>query len=73
DSVTSIGEYAFWGCSSLQSITIGDSVTSIGEYAFNGCQQLKDVYYQGTKEQWDQISIGTGNDILLNARKWYNS
>ena len=37
DSVTSIGGYAFLGCTSLTSITIPDSVTSIGGYAFYSC------------------------------------
>ena len=34
DSVTSIGEYAFWVCDSLTSVVIGDSVTSIGYDTF---------------------------------------
>ena len=42
-SVTSIEKYAFWYCSSLTSVTIGESVTSIGEYAFRGCSSLTSV------------------------------
>ena len=37
DSITSIGSYVFYNCSSLTSITIPDSVTSIGSSAFSGC------------------------------------
>ncbi len=43
DSVTSIGEYAFYGCSGLTSVTIGNSVTSIGNSAFLGCTGLTSV------------------------------
>ena len=39
-SVTSIGNYAFMGCSSLTELVIPSSVTSIGNYAFMGCSSL---------------------------------
>ncbi len=40
DYVTSIGGYAFYGCSGLNRITIPNSVTSIGESAFANCSGL---------------------------------
>ena len=43
NSVTSIGERAFYGCISLTSVTIPKSVTSIGYEAFYGCESLKTV------------------------------
>ena len=44
DSVTSIGEYAFWYCYSLTSITIPKSVTSIGDGAFRECSSLTEIH-----------------------------
>ena len=38
-----IGNYAFYNCSSLKSITIPDSVTSIGSSAFNGCSSFTSI------------------------------
>ena len=46
-SVTSIGNYAFYSCTSLTSVTIPGSVTSIGDYAFAGCTSLKGVFFKG--------------------------
>ena len=41
--VSSIGSYAFSGCTSLASVTIAGTVTSIGNYAFSGCTSLTSV------------------------------
>ena len=43
DSVTTIGDYAFYACTGLTSITIPDGVTTIGDYAFWYCTNLTSV------------------------------
>ena len=43
DSVTSIGDRAFYGCSGLTSVMIPDGVTSFGEWAFYDCSGLTSV------------------------------
>ena len=43
DSVTYIGDYAFYNCTSLASVTIGNGVTSIGSSAFRNCTSLTGV------------------------------
>ncbi len=42
-SVTSIRTHAFWGHSSLTSITLPSSLTSIGDNAFYGCRSLTSI------------------------------
>ena len=44
-SVTSIGDWAFYDCTGLTSITIPNSVTSIGSTAFSGCSGLTSPVY----------------------------
>ena len=43
NSVTSIGNYAFYHCDNLTSVTIPNSVTSIGDFAFQYCTSLVSV------------------------------
>lgn len=44
DGITTIGEYAFSGCSNITSVMIPDSVTSIEEGAFFDCESLEKAY-----------------------------
>jgi len=41
--VTRIGDWAFYGCTSLTTVTIPNSVTSIGDWAFRDCEGLTSV------------------------------
>ncbi len=70
DGVTSIGTYSFSGCGGLTAVSIPVSVASIDNYAFNNCGALTDVNYGGTYTQKAQVSIGSYNSSLVNAR-WH--
>ena len=39
--VTTIGDYAFYGCENVTSVTLPDTVTQIGKLAFYGCKALR--------------------------------
>lgn len=44
DSVTSIGDFTFFGCTGLRTVLIPNSVTSLGDYAFSHCGGLTRIY-----------------------------
>ena len=71
-NVTDIGDYSFYNCTSLTKIIISKSVTYIGAYAFNYCSRLTDVYYTGTANDWNYITIYSGNSYLTRATFHYN-
>ncbi len=47
----------FKGCSGLERITIPKRVKTIKEGTFDGCENLKDVYYEGSLDEWKKINI----------------
>ncbi len=71
--LTRINSNTFWGCFNMQSITIGSEVTDIGENAFYDCDLLTEVYYTGTKKQWNSIYIDEYNEDLTNCEIIYNA
>ncbi len=66
-NVIVIDEYAFAGCAGIEQAEIPADLQLIGEGAFEDCASLADVYYAGSLNQWNQISIGANNAPLLNA------
>lgn len=71
DGVGAIGSRTFQGCVNLKSISIPKSVTSIGNRVFEFCYRIKDIYYDGTKAEWDKIDGSTFyldiNGLLLHT------
>lgn len=70
---TTIATGAFSDCINLKTLTIPDSVTSIGGYAFYNCEFLTEVYYGGTKNDWNNISFISNHSELTNATRYYYS
>ncbi len=73
ESVTTLYPYSFSGCEKLNEIVIPKSLKNIQNYTFNGINSILTVYYAGTEEEWNKISIGaSGNEGLLNSNIIYN-
>ena len=67
ESVTRIGRLAFCDCTSLAAISLPSSIANIGSSAFDNCNSLADVYYAGSKRDWNRISMSGANEYLRNA------
>lgn len=71
--IVEIKGQTFAECSGLKSITIPSGITGIGDTAFWKCPGLMDVYFGGTKEQWEAVRIGDENDSLRDATIHFGS
>ena len=57
DGVSSINYCAFGCCENLSAVTIPATVTVIDDRAFVGSASLKDIYFDGSRDQWESITI----------------
>lgn len=72
DSLAVLGHGIFYDCTALTSVYLPTSLTEIGNQAFSDCDSLNDVYYTGSEEQWNAISIGNWNTPLTEATIHFN-
>ena len=72
NSTTDIGWRVFYGCSNLKTVILGNGIESIGLEAFYLCSKIENVYYCGDDEQWQSISMSSGNEYLTRAPLTYN-
>ena len=63
-----IGTCEYENCQNLQSITLPKTLKKIKDNAFKNCRNLTTVIFNGTKEEWKALTIGSGNDYLKRLR-----
>ncbi len=65
--ITSLPKSVFKGCEKLTTVVIPSTVTKMDSYAFMSCSEIANVYYEGTKEQWEAIENGLLNSHLTRS------
>ena len=74
NDLTKINNYTFFGAQYVTSIKIPNGLTYSGLNNFWGCSNLRNVYYEGTLEQWLDIDFAyNGNPLLYSANFYCNS
>ena len=53
--IDSITHRCFINCGKLRFLFVPDTVYNIDSSPFDGCGNLNNIYYNGTKEQWNDI------------------
>ena len=70
-TVTVIGENAVQS-STLKSVFLSANVTTVEKAAFQDCTALTDVYFAGTAQEWEEVSVASQNSPLLGATMHFN-
>ena len=71
-SLTEIGQSAFLGCFNLEKICLPDTLNAIGDNAFGSAWDTA-FFFTGSEEQWNVVTIGSGNEPLENKKIHFNA
>ena len=67
EGVTRIEDDAFAACSSLAWIVLPATLSVVDRWAFDACTALTAVYFGGTAEQWQTVTVAADNEALTAA------
>ena len=72
EDITTIDMNQFYNFDYITTVIISTSLTNIGYGAFAECNNITNVYYCGSEEQWNAITIENFNEPITNATITYN-
>lgn len=64
NGVVELGAQAFASCEKLFAVTIGSGVTEVARETFKNCNAITEVYYMGTEEEWENVTVESSNGAL---------
>ncbi len=73
EGVTTIGERAFSYCSGITYMSLPSTLKTVGEGAFEDCYGIYDLYYNGTREMWNEVDIDDGGESMEYTSDDYSS
>lgn len=71
EGVKEIEQYSVYGFN-LKTVVFPSSLNCIQCSAFKNNWEIKDVFFNGSKEEWDKVAIGYENDDILSANIYFN-
>lgn len=73
ESIAVLNTRVFDKCTGLESVVIPASITHIDDFAFSMCDKLKNVYFVGSLEEWNNITVSdVENSALTEAHIYFN-
>ena len=67
-----IADFAFYGNKNIVNVFFPKGVKYIGSGAFGECVSLSGIFFEGSKKEWKEISISSGNDSISEKSIRYN-
>ena len=70
--ITTLKSHTFAGCFLLKNLIVPETLKFISANTFY-LSKIENIYYSGSKSDWEQIIVGANNDGLTSAKIHYNS